>query len=269
MYNKLMIYKNLLKTVTICSIAILFSFEPVFSDSYWTGCSSDTTTSSNYNSYLSYGTQAQIVYQSQVLGGSQNTITIGNLQSGCSEVSNPPDSCPFSQNQAGGEIGGVGISSPVIISAPATGNVSFIRNTVNGTDYSTSIQFTGTESASFSAPSQAGQYQISAYSWSFHGTDGCEDSISYTVTAPASTECSDNQPNDSDGLNDEADPQCHTDCNVNNAGSYVATHNSETTPPNGTCPTPPTLELNARAAFFQVVKNFIAFITTKAFAVTK
>ncbi len=86
---------------------------------------------------------------------------------------------------------------------------------------------------------------------------------SYQVVATA---CSDSFDNDNDGLADANDPQCHTDCDVSKPGSYASNHNSETTPPNGTCPTPPTLELNARAAFFQVVKNFIAFITTKAFA---
>ena len=90
----------------------------------------------------------------------------------------------------------------------------------------------------------------------------------YTVLI-SDHQCSDSINNDGQQGADTLDPECHTDCNVNNAGSYTPNHNSETTPPNGTCPTPPTLELNARAAFFQVVKNFIAFITTKAFAVTK
>lgn len=90
--------------------------------------------------------------------------------------------------------------------------------------------------------------------------------VEIAVVGTPNQPCSNEVNDDSDGLVDTFDPQCHTDCNPNNPGSYAPNHNSETTPPNGTCPTPPTLELNARAAFFQVVKNFIAFITTKAFA---
>lgn len=87
------------------------------------------------------------------------------------------------------------------------------------------------------------------------------------VITISTTICSDGLNNDGQQGADTLDPQCHSGCNTSNAGTYVATHNSETTPPEGsTCSTPPTLELNARTAFFQVVKNFIAFITTKAFA---
>ena len=85
-------------------------------------------------------------------------------------------------------------------------------------------------------------------------------------TLPQCSDNIDNNDNDNPPLSDEADPQCHTDCNPNNLGSYAPNHNSESTPPNGTCPAPATLQLNGRAAFLQVVKNFVAFITTKAFA---
>lgn len=88
--------------------------------------------------------------------------------------------------------------------------------------------------------------------------------ISETITTAA--QCNDGLNNDSQQGSDMADPQCHTDCNANNPGSYVANHNSESTPPNGSCPAAPTLQLNGRAAFLQVVKNFVAFITAKAFA---
>jgi len=90
--------------------------------------------------------------------------------------------------------------------------------------------------------------------------------LSYTVSAPI-TQCSDRvNNNDGDNLIDTLDPQCHTDCNVNNIATYLATHNSESVAPNGIICPAPTLQLNGRAAFFQVVKNFFASITARAFA---
>ena len=126
------------------------------------------------------------------------------------------------------------------------------------------------------APSVSGEYTV-GFSAFFTPPGDMENAsyqspvFSYTgenVTVSA-TACSDSLDNDNDGLSDANDPRCHTNCiisNPSNPGSYTPNHNSETTPPNTTCPTPPTLQLNARAAFFEVVKNFIAFITTKAFA---
>ena len=90
--------------------------------------------------------------------------------------------------------------------------------------------------------------------------------IEIAVVGTPNQPCSNEVNDDSDGLVDTLDPQCHTGCNPNNPGSYAPNHISEDTPPNGTCPAPATLQLNGRAAFLQVVKNFVAFITTKAFA---
>lgn len=80
------------------------------------------------------------------------------------------------------------------------------------------------------------------------------------------SECSDAINNDNAQGADQADPECHTDCNASNTLSYVATHDSETTPPNGSCPAAPTLQLNGRAAFLQAAESFFVAITSKAFA---
>ncbi len=40
-------------------------------------------------------------------------------------------------------------------------------------------------------------------------------------------QCSDNRDNDNDGLEDEADPGCHSDGNANNSNSYVRSDNNE------------------------------------------
>lgn len=87
--------------------------------------------------------------------------------------------------------------------------------------------------------------------------------VTYAVSG---TQCNDGLNNDDAEGVDTLDPQCHTDCNVNNATSYVPNHNSETTPPNGTCPAAPTLNLNGRAAFLQVVKKLLTSITTSVWA---
>ena len=52
------------------------------------------------------------------------------------------------------------------------------------------------------------------------------DTKTVTVTGPV-TECNDSQDNDSDGLNNCADPQCHTDGNAGNAASCDPTIPSE------------------------------------------
>jgi len=99
-----------------------------------------------------------------------------------------------------------------------------------------------------------------------HTVSNYEGIVSFTVLA-AAPQCSDGiNNNDGDNLVDQADPQCHTDCNVSNVGSYAPNHTSESSPPNGTCPAPASLQINGRAAFFQVVKNFFASITVRAFA---
>ena len=118
--------------------------------------------------------------------------------------------------------------------------------------------------------------EMPAFHGQVHSTAYNSGGAQFTVN-PALPQCSDGIDNDNDNLFDDglvgpgsnsnqADPQCHTDCNPNNPGSYAPNHNSESTPPNGTCPASATLQLNGRAAFLQVVKNFVAFITTKAFA---
>jgi len=130
-----------------------------------------------------------------------------------------------------------------------------------------------------SATTETGQLNAGSYLFKFtHRLEGSGPYINITpfstkekvflhTVQVASSQCSDGVSNDSDGLADTLDPQCHTDCNVNNPGSYVPSHTSETTPPNGSCPAPAaTLQINGRAAFLHVVKNFIALITSKAFA---
>jgi hypothetical protein len=164
---------------------------------------------------------------------------MGPVYSTCNDYQYGPSPDQGCSAYGGGPYGSVGVDEPVQLSGPGVGE--FIPTSANNT--------------------------ILASGWSYAGPqEGCHYQYNYTVI---SSECSDGQPNDSDGANDAADPQCHTDCNPNNTGSYTPNHNSETTPPNGSCPATPTLQLNGRAAFLQIVKNFIAFITTKTFALTQ
>ena len=180
-------------------------------------------------------TSSTVTYNQTVTEGSPSSIAMGQIYSDCNDaqVGSAP---PVSGCTGGGPYGGLSIDSPVQLSEQ--GVRQFTPTSVNNT-----INTSG-----WTAGTQQGQ---------------CSYQFTYTVV---SSECSDNQPNDSDGLNDSADPQCHTDCNPNNTGSYTPNHNSEDTPPNGSCPVAPILQLNGRAAFLQIVKNFIAFITTNAFA---
>ena len=177
-------------------------------------------------------TSSTVTYNQTVTNGAVSSIAMGQIYSNCNDaqVGSAP---PVSGCTGSGPYGGLSIDSPVQLSQQGVRN--FVPTSANNT--------------------------INTSGWTNGDQQGqCSYQFSYTVI---STECSDNQPNDSDGLNDQADPQCHTDCNVNNLNSYAPNHNSETTPPNGTCPVAPTLNLNGRAAFLQVVKNFIAFVTTK------
>ena len=180
-------------------------------------------------------TSSTVTYNQTVTDGAVSSIAMGQIYSDCNDaqVGSAP---PVSGCTGSGPYGGLSIDSPIQLSEQ--GARQFVPTSANNT-----INTSG-----WTAGTQQGQ---------------CSYQFTYTVV---NSECSDNQPNDSDGLTDENDPQCHTDCNPNNFGSYVRSHDSESTPPNGTCPAPATLQLNGRAAFLQVVKNFIAFITTKAFA---
>ena len=80
------------------------------------------------------------------------------------------------------------------------------------------------------------------------------------------SECSDSLNNDGAEGADTLDPQCHTDCNVNNAASYVSSHTSEATPPNGSCPAP-TLNLTGKAVL--IIKSFLALLTNSVIAETR
>lgn len=142
-----------------------------------------------------------------------------------------------------------------------------------------------TNNGTFTAPMTPGSYPMGFFAY-FNGdpssnawcTDAmgnpglgtCTTPFSYAdvavIVVQANPQCSDGLNNDNAQGADTLDPECHTDCNAANANSFAPNHTSETTPPNGTCPAAATLQLNGRAAFFEVVKNFFAAITTKAFA---
>lgn len=156
-----------------------------------------------------------------------------------------------------------------------SGNSNFQFN-FNPTEFPLSVRpssnliFQNIGTISGTAPQTSGSYTLGFSS--FFNPDLGTGFISYYSYVPvgivveASAQCSDGVNNDNSQGADQADPECHTDCNASNTGSYVATHDSETTPPNGSCPVAATLQLNGRAAFFQVVKTFFASITAKAFA---
>ncbi len=100
------------------------------------------------------------------------------------------------------------------------------------------VQRTGSGSVSFAGPSAAGSYSVPVavrvrFDNAPNGAAFKGGSIPYTI-APSS-QCSDSLNNDSAQGADTLDPECHTDCNVNNAISYVPTHDSESVGPNGSC----------------------------------
>ncbi len=147
---------------------------------------------------------------------------------------------------------------PITVRPPSFGTSQSLGS-ITGIAPSVSGEYTLGFSAFFTPPGdmENAGYQSPVFSY-----------VGENVTVSSAT-CSDSLDNDNDGLSDANAPRCHTNCIISNpsnpgaSGSYISSFNSESIP---ACPTPPTLELNARAAFFQVVKNFIAFITTKAFA---
>jgi|GEM_PF-5815153 len=160
-----------------------------------------------------------------------------------------------------GEVGGNVSSMECTLSSSATG--FYVQNLIPFTTKSgTSPQRT--------TPTSPGTYTVDAkhtFAASIEGSSFWGENqrfVSYVVSNL--TQCNDGINNDSDNLIDTLDPQCHTDCNVNNIATYSATHNSESVAPNGITCQASTLQPNGRAAFFQVVKNFFASITARAFA---
>lgn len=134
-----------------------------------------------------------------------------------------------------------------------------------------------TGSGTFTAPSTPGTYKMGFAAYFSEdpvsagfctGSTGAQvcgvTPFSYTQAnfTVSATACSDSLDNDSAQGADSADPQCHSDCNVNNAASYVPTHTSETTQA-GSCPAP-TLNLTGRSA--ALFNSFVAFFTDKAVA---
>jgi hypothetical protein len=112
----------------------------------------------------------------------------------------------------------------------------------------TSIRNHGvTNNGIFTAPMTPGLYHmgftadkdISSWCKGPNGKVGqCSTPFAYEeadITITPSSACSDSLNNDSQQGIDTLDPECHTDCNVNNAISYVPTHNSESVGPNGSC----------------------------------
>ncbi len=191
---------------------------------------------------LRFNVMGQVSYDQNVTEGVMSSISISNVLYFCDEGQYGSTYHPCTRYNP--DSGGVYITEPVEFGQSGT------MNSPNSSQ---------TATRNFTPTSARNTVDVSPY---VPYGENCNYSFPYTVN-PSTPQCSDNQPNDSDGLNDEDDPQCHTDCNVNNPNSYAPNHNSETTPPNGTCPVAPTLNLNGRAAFLQVVKNFIAFVTTK------
>jgi len=199
-------------------------------------------------------------------------LSVGNCPDGivvCNGQFTYPDiSLPGSQQMFSANIkidpdtsaGGVELSC----AAGALAEPFYINGVVVST---TQTETTEYGSKTFTAPTAMGVYPIEiGIGVGMSGHSGIRKT--YDVSMRVGEVCSDGIDNDSAQGADSLDPQCHTDCNANNPGSYSPTHNSETIPPNGvgSCPAPASLQLNGRAAFFQVVKNFFASITARAFA---
>ena len=268
------------KTFVSSLIAVFLTFQLTFAATIWDGCYGSYSSNANYNSSLDYRTDAMVTYQSQVEGGISNTITVSNLRFQCSENNLPPEEC----SQVAGNSTGAGsfeITAPVTLSAQMSYPPLLFQTTrLDGTSSQGNSNFPDvyhtleisahSTSANFTAPTQAGTYTIDGWAdtggetYMGSGTGVCPLAINYTVTAPASAACSDSLNNDGAEGADTLDPQCHTDCNVNNAASYVSSHTSESTPPNGSCPAP-TLNLSGRSAgsFLHFLANLF---TSKAIA---
>ena len=243
----------------IISLVVLAT--PVFAVTDYINCSVDESSNSNYNHYMQYGTGAQVSYPATINTNSSASLIISGLTLSCARQGGAPESC----DTTAGQLAGIGNASFNGIGASfANPAVTIYGQPGDGA----SVRFNSQSTESFTAPATPGSYN-------FSGTCNVRGEYSYpefpyTVTGTLS-ECSDSINNDNAQGADTLDPQCHTDCNANNPGSYVPNHNSESTPPNGTCPAAATLRLDGQPApgssgFFQVIKNFVAFITTKAFA---
>ena len=183
-------------------------------------------------------TSSTVTYNQVVTAGTVSSITMGQIYSDCNDAqygsSVEPRCGDNNYGGPNGPYGGLSIDSPVQLNQQGVRN--FVPTSANNT--------------------------INTSGWTHGNQQGqCSYQFSYTVV---STQCSDGIDNDNDGSTDAGDPQCNNNCVANS--QYAPNHNSESTPPNGTCPAPATLQLNGRAAFLQVVKNFVTFITTKAFA---
>lgn len=119
-----------------------------------------------------------------------------------------------------------------------------------------------------------GQQPIQYFNQSLFGKSLTPDNLPFSYFGPggANTEiavvgatlphCSNGVNDDSDGLVDALDPQCHSDCNASNSNSYVPSHTSESTQA-GTC-SAPTLNLSGRSA--AIFKSIVTLFTTSVFA---
>jgi hypothetical protein len=159
---------------------------------------------------------------------------------------------------------GVGCDSSFVFGHPGTGLASSNDGGATGSGIFTAPTTPGTYKMGFAAffsedPVAAGFCNNSIGSQPCGITPFSYAEISFVVTGTA---CSDSLNNDSAQGADSADPQCHSDCNVNNAASYVPTHTSETTQV-GSCPAP-TLNLTGRSA--SLFNSFVSFFTNKAVA---
>ncbi len=210
---------------------------------------------------LTVVTEALVSYPETVIPNSTTAISIENMNIDCSSIWNisgiQTPSCPQTLIDTA-SLGSIKFDS--LYASRENPNFNHFFYAENGSSFS-SVFFYSLATQSFTVPSAPGTQTINGVCSADRRDHPFQ--RSYRVVT---TTCSDGLNNDGQQGADTLDPQCHTDCNVNNTGSYVSTHDSESTPPNGSCPAAPTLQLNGRAAFLQVVKNFIAFITTKAFA---
>jgi len=239
-----------MKKMLLFSLTIL-TFVPALAHAITVGPSKVYTIArpGTSNNDVALGILFQIAFNNQVTAG-QNVTVSGTVEREDGIDMRPGRTFTLTSRQTGQIIFSPNAFSAI---APSTGQYSL-------------------NSGSFVAPVTPGEYtvtfdaqEVGPYApqseYEIRSTTMIPNSVQIVVAAQL-PQCSDGNNNDNAQGADINDPQCHSDCNVNNPGSYSPNHDSESVQA-GTCPT---LQLNGRAAFFKVVKNFFASITARAFA---
>lgn len=211
---------------------------------------------------LTVVTDAFVFYPETVTPNSAIAISIENMEIDCDSLWNiagiSTPSCPQTLDGIA-TLGDIKFGS--LYASRENPNFNQIFEVGQSSNSYSSVFFGSLATQSFTAPSAPGTQTISGVCSVDRRNHPFQRSYQVVPTA-----CSDSINNDGQQGADTLDPQCHTDCNVNNAASYVSSHTSEATPPNGSCPAP-TLNLTGKAVL--IIKSFLALLTNSVIAETR